>query len=266
LESLKKLATNSPIFFGIIITLLLWMAYIISGIFATIVSKDIIGSQLAETFGRIIFSILFLCLIWKVNWSSVAGVTRLGQWQYWLIILGFIVYETITHSYAMFGNLSFNFQNVKLSGAVALNSLGAGLIEEIVFRGIILYSSVRLWANSKTGIWKCIIISSVIFGSAHLIHILLGKPIPQTFLLGVSTFLSGIYLAIFVLYYKSIWPVVVFHGFLNALISIKAYYLSGFEDTTQAWILIILFQLPLVFWGVLLFRKLQIRDIVPKVP
>jgi hypothetical protein len=98
---------------------------------------------------------------------------------------------------------------------------------------------------------------------SHLIHLALGRPLDMVAMKLVMTFLSGIYFAALVLRWKTIWTVVLFHGVLNAVLSVRAVEVQGFTETATALGTVIPLQLPLVALGIYLIWKSPLRQVVP---
>jgi membrane protease YdiL (CAAX protease family) len=138
---------------------------------------------------------------------------------------------------------------------VAVNALLTGPLEEIPFRGLVLSAFLRLWGDSRRGTIKAVLYSSLIFGGMHIIHVLLGRPVPQAMLVVVSTFLSGIVYAAFVLRWKTLWTVVALHGVSNAVVAMRALETPGFAETVPGLGRMIALQLPLVAYGVYLIYR-----------
>ena len=263
MREFKRLATNSPVLFGVLITLLVWLFYIAAGIFAEILAQDRAGHDFAEAIGRLSASFLFLYLLWRFGWLDASGVTRPGTLGAWLVTLLLIAYETIVYQFPLFGDLAFKISDPSVSISVGLNALVTGLIEELPFRGIILYSFLRLWGDTRKGIIRSVLISAVLFSGSHLIHIALGSPFGPVAMKMIMTFLSSIYFAALVLRWRTIWTVVLFHGVLNASMSIRAVEVPGFTETATALGMIILLQVPLVVFGAYLISKVPLRQVVP---
>ena len=261
---LKRLATERPIPFALLVAAMLWAAYLLSGVLAAIVSTDGYGHEVVEAGGRFVASIVLLNLLWRYGWWEAGGIARGGAWHAWGIALALTAYDIAIHLHAFFGQTNLHVSAPVLAGAVALNSVAAGLIEEVAFRGLALYALVRLWGDSKQGIWKSVVVSSLIFGGTHLLRIALGKPPPLAALLAVSATMGGFYEAAIVLHGKSIWPAVIWHGLLNAVVSVQALGTPGFEETVPAWMLILLLQLPAFALGALLLWRVQPRPVVPE--
>lgn len=263
MRGFKRLATNNPILFGVLITLLVLVFYVAAGIFAEILAQDRAGHDFAEAIGRLFASFLFLYLLWRFGWLDGSGVTRPGTLGAWLVTLLIIVYEIIAYQFPFFGDLAFRISDPSVSISVGLNALVAGLIEELPFRGIILYSFLRLQEDTRKGIVRSVLISAVFFSGSHFIHIASGKPFSMVAMKMVMTFLSSIYYAALVLRWRTIWTVVLLHGVLNAFMSIRAIEAPGFTETATALGMISLLQAPLVVFGAYLISKVPLRQVVP---
>jgi membrane protease YdiL (CAAX protease family) len=262
MKTLKQLATHHPVVFSLLITLIVLIFYIAAAVLAEIVAQDDASYFLMEALGRIGASTFFLYILWRFGWLKAAGVAHLGTFRAWTVMLIILAYETVFTVYFFFGDFALNISDPKLSVSVGLNSMSTGLIEELPFRGIILYTFVRLWGDSRSGLFKGVLYSSLLFGGSHLIHILFGRPLPQATLVAISTFLSGIYLAALVLHWKSIWTAVLFHGLSNTIIAIKVIETPGFTETIPALSLFTVIQLPVVVYGLFLIFRQQLQPAV----
>jgi hypothetical protein len=75
--------------------------------------------------------------------------------------------------------------------------------------------------------------------------------------------LGGIYYAAFVLHSGSVWPAVVLHVVLNAVVGAQAVGNPEFAETVSGWLLVLALQLPAVVLGMVLILRVQPRPIVP---
>ena len=221
------------------------------------------GRQIVEALGRLTATFLLLLILCRLGWLNASGFTRLGGWQSWLLILLPMLYEIIVFLYLFFGDFTFDFSDPALVSVITFNHMTVGLLEETAFRGIILYSLIRIWGDSKSGIFKSVLVSALIFGLTHMIWVLTGRPVILTSFRALSTFLSGIYYAAFVLRGRSIWPVVVFHGLLNAVANVKVIGITGFEETISANAMWIIFIIPVVIYGIYLLWRMPLRPVIP---
>lgn len=262
MKALKQLATNHPVVFSLLITLIVLIFYIAAGVLAEIIAQDEVSYHLTEALARIALSTFFLYILWRFGWLKAAGVAQFGTFRAWAVMLIILAYETVFAVYFFFEDFAFDISDPKLSVSVGLNNMATGLIEELPFRGIILYTFVRLWVDSRRGLLKAVLYSSLFFGGSHLVHILFGRPLPQATFVAISTFLSGIYLAALVLHWKSIWTVVLLHGLSNTIIAIKVIETPGFTETIPALSLFTVIQLPVVAYGLFLIFRQQLRPTV----
>ena len=264
MTGLKRLAATHPALFGVLITFAVLVLYIIAGVFAAAATQGGVSRNLVEALGRFSAAGLFIGLLWSFGWLDGSGITVRGSWTAWLVTLLLVAYETVAFQLAFFGDLSIQMSNPGLSLSVALNALATGPLEEIPFRAVILYAFLRLWGGTRKGIVRSVLYSAAIFSASHLIHLALGRPLDMVAIKLVMTFLSGIYFAALVLRWKSIWTVVLFHGVLNAVLSIRAVEVQGFTETAAALGTIIPFQLPLVALGIYWIAKATPRVGQPK--
>lgn len=259
---LKRFAAESPIAFCSFTTVLLWICYIAAGVAAPLLGTTAAGQQMGDAVGRAVAALIFLGLLWRLGWLRAAGITRLGTWRSWLLVLPVLVYEILAHLYAFFGSFAFAVPESSLGQAVALNGAAAGLLEEIVYRALVLYVLMRLWGDSRHGILKSAFVSAMFFGSAHLLHLALGRPAPLVLLLFVSALLGGIYYAAFVQYGGSVWPAVMLHVMLNAVVGAQAVNNPQFAETVSGWLLVLALQLPAVVLGIVLILRVPPRPVV----
>ncbi len=203
----KNLAAKKPVLFGVLITFMILLLYIITAVIAGGISQDSADYNYYEAIGRAAASIVFLLMLWRMNWLKASGVTTAGSLTVWILIFFFVVYEAIAYQFALFGSFGFSLSDPGLALPVGLNALASGPIEELPFRAIILYAFIRLWGNTRQGIIRSVIYSSAIFGFSRSFHILPGIPPAVVGMKIVMTFLSRIYYAALVLRWKTIWTV-----------------------------------------------------------
>ncbi|MFC1556052.1 CPBP family intramembrane glutamic endopeptidase [candidate division KSB1 bacterium] len=261
----KSFTSNNPILFGILITFMALVFYIITAGIAASVSQDSAGYNYAEAIGRTAASFLFLIMLWRFGWFRSSGAGAAGNMTVWIITLVIIIYEFIINQYALFGNVVFSMPENPLSLPVGLNALASGPIEEIPFRAIVLYAFIRIWGDTRQGIFRSVVYSSLLFSTGHFIHLLLGVPFSTVGMKVIVTFLSGIYYAALVLRWRTIWTVALLHGVINAVMSIRAVNVEGFSESASALGIVTLFQIPLVLFGIYIIAKLPLRKVVSEV-
>ena len=128
-----------------------------------------------------------------------------------------------------------------------LLALMVGFVEESVFRGLMLT------ALRERGVWRAIIVTSVLFGLTHLANVLSGATVLETISQVAYTIAFGVAFAALVLRTGIIWPLVLAHAAIDA-----AYFLQvpGFAFSTT-WTLIINLGVVVVFagYGIVVMRR-----------
>jgi membrane protease YdiL (CAAX protease family) len=262
----QQLAIHSPILFGLIITLALFLLSTASFMLGAIMPGGVYGPHLGQTLGRLASTLLFVFILWRFGWLTAAGFGQAGGWQSWLPILLLLVYTGFAAVYAYTGDFRFDFSKPKLAGTVALNMMSIGLVEETVYRGVVMVGFLQTWGNSRWGIVGSVLLSALFFGASHMIWVVFGKPALQTTLTSLSALQAGIYYGAFVLASGSIWPAVVFHGLVNAAVNVKLIGEPDYKETVSSGVRMVLLNLPVVLYAVYLLWKVPPLAIIPNIP
>jgi membrane protease YdiL (CAAX protease family) len=182
-----------------------------------------------------------------------------GKPGVWIIALLLLAYSVAILSYALTGKFDPGLFSSELSVPVILFILLAALMEEVVFRGLVLQALVRAWGSAQIGIIKSALVSSLFFCSIHLFDLLGGRPLSAVFLQSLEAFFLGIVLGALVLSGKSIYPAVLLHGILNLSAYLLIENTGGVEPASSSWLLMSLFMLPLALYGLYLLRDLSLQ-------
>ena len=260
----RSLASEHPVTFGIIVTIIFILLVIASSLLGNLFPGEPYGQYIGGTIGRLISIAFLLLVLSRLGWLRPAGFTRLGGWQAWLTSLLCLVYWIPVSAYAVTGNIKFGISDPALFGLLTIFFLVLSFLEEVVFRGLILYAFIRVWGSTVPGIIKGVLASSILFGGMHVIYIISGTPLPALPLQIVETFTLGIFLGALVLVGSSIYPAVFFHGIVNlaAYLTLLANSYEGIP--TSAWIVLCLLMVPLAALGIYQLRGLSPRTILPE--
>ena len=206
--------------------------------------------------------------------AKVAWVMRQGLWSV-VVSIALVAYESI----ALLVDGSF----VVTDGwpgricYIALLTFLIGLFEETVFRGILLGGLVARWGSTRRGVIACAIVSSVLFGCAHVewwsMDVTDPLQIAQAALKIAQTGTYAFFLATMVLCTRELWGVSGIHALNDFLLmfcsigllgeSLEVSYVSEGSDGMVALVLYVVvttLYIPLV---VKAWRKLRDRDFVP---
>ncbi len=263
--ALKRFARNRPVWFGIVITLLLIVVQVLTGVVAY-GAEDPVTRTLLVTVVRGLGAVLWLVLLCRLGWLGMSGVSRLGDWRLWGLVLVLMAYDVGAHMWAFFGDFRLPIENPAFAAVTALNHIvDGGLTQELVFRGLVLCALVQAWGRSRRALAKSTLVSSLIFGLAHAVNLVMvlatgDKAAAMVGMQMASTLLAGVYYAALVLYGGTFWPVAVIHAALNAAINVRAIATPGFEETMSAWVTIVLSQIPMVILGICLLMRASARS------
>jgi membrane protease YdiL (CAAX protease family) len=237
-------------------------SYILSFPLSALFPETTSGQQVSEATARAILSLLFIGLLWRFGWLRAAGFARWPPWKRWLLLLPAIMYGVGAAVYAYTGDLTLVLPGPALTASVLFNQVTVGLLEETAFRGVVMYAMIARWGDTKRGILKSVLLSSLIFGSLHLTWIVTGKPALPTLLQSLGAFLGGIAYGAVVLYSQSIWPAVLWHALLNAAVNVKVIGDPSYAETPSMGVWYVLFSLPLVVCGLILLHEVPPQPVV----
>jgi len=172
-------------------------------------------------------------------------------------VLPLIAYKAILLVYAFFGKFHFGLPTLNITLAVLFFTFTTSLLEETMYRGLLLTSMVKAWGTTRKGLVAAAILSSVFWSSTHLINLVV-QPSPTVFMQVLETMFSGIIYAAIVLYVRSIWPAILFHWMVNASVGLQVVQSPMFEDTISAWLIAITVTLSVIPVGIVLLRKVSL--------
>jgi membrane protease YdiL (CAAX protease family) len=141
-----------------------------------------------------------------------------------------------------------------------------GFFEEILCRSFVTTFLIQRWGSSKTGIYRAVIISSILFGAVHIINFLMGR---YSILAAGTEAIYAVFLGVFfsacMLRNHSIWPVIIMHSIVNACGSLSEIAVGGsfgqyFEPSPADAISNLLLLLPLLIYGFFILRKVRPID------
>ncbi len=224
---------------------------------------------LSQSLGTLTATAYILFLTWRFGWLRAAGIVNLGSWLAWLVALGAFIYLILAYNVAFFGETSFDFDSLTSSSetsAIFWQQILVGIVEEILFRGFVLYSLVRVWGKTKRGLTATVLVSAFLFGIMHLLQAAAGHSLEIALFNTFEGFVSGIWFALFVLLWSTIWPVAAIHAGSNMVVILKALSEPGVALTEQGYALAILLQMPLVILGFWWLSKQTSCDVNSNIP
>ena len=108
-----------------------------------------------------------------------------------------------------------------------------GLTEELLFRGLITRMLYEKFGRTATGVWLSVLLSSLLFGTAHLGNAFIGQaPLAGVMVQAAVAASIGLCLGAIYLRSRSFWAVALLHGYLDfcGMISTGLFGLSQVEE------------------------------------
>ena len=87
-----------------------------------------------------------------------------------------------------------------------------GVVEEFLCRGWLLNEFLERFSDTKKGVIKSIVLSSLVFGAIHFTNMIDGQGFAETFVQVINASVSGMFLALVYYKTKNIWTVVTMHA------------------------------------------------------
>lgn len=142
-------------------------------------------------------------------------------------------------------------------GMVLVNTLLVGVSEEWMFRGV-LFQALR----SRLAMWPSLLLTSVLFGSVHLLNVFVTGQLFEAAVQALTAFLSGLVLVALLVRTGSIWVPIVYHAlwdFGTFMISAGGKAPGPHTDLSQgwAWALPVLLVLPNFLYAMFLLRRVR---------
>ena len=251
----KNFALRRPFLFGIVLivlyVLLLYPTYPVRFLFPDTEIGDLYG----DTAIKLIISLIFTALLWRFGWVQASGLTRFGGVKVWLVIAIILVYHVLVNLRFITGNFAIFFPDSPLRIANLVYYFPASLMEEIMFRGLTLLAMVFAWGQTRKGLVKAVLLSSILFGLIHLLNVV-DLPLTVVLLEVFVAAMLGFWWAAIFLATRSIWPAIILHWLTNAAVNVKLAGMDNFKETFNMHLGRGIFFIPLVVFGAYLIWKL----------
>jgi membrane protease YdiL (CAAX protease family) len=268
--NISNLTRQYPVGYVLILTILWVVLLLVFMIFASTVFHKPYGDAMMVSIGRLAVTACVLCLAWRLDWLEASGISKSGSWQIWLLTLGGLVYFASASLYSFYGSITFDFSSLLRlpdARAVVITHFTAGLSEEILFRGLLLYALMRVWGSTTRGIFGSVLLSSALFALVHLTQVFThGVSLASALFLVFQVFVISFWWGALVVMGGSIWPAVIFHFVVNAVVAVQGLTTPIMEPGILAYSQHLWFSLPLGVAAIGLLVKTTPHLVVPEVP
>jgi membrane protease YdiL (CAAX protease family) len=254
----KNFATRHPIAFGfIVIVLFALLSTLVWPITQTYPYPE--GHEIGTALSKLVITACFIFLLWRFGWIKIAGFASLGRKQVWLLATVMMIYNAVFAAFAFTGSFKFGLPGLNLTIAVIFFTFTTSLLEETIYRGLVLTALVKAWGSTRRGLFVAAIVSGLFWASTHLVNLTV-HPFPVVALQVLGMAIPGFVYAALVLSGRSIWPVIVFHWVVNLTVNLQAIQNPNFEETLPAWLIFNLVVLPMVIVGIQHLRKVPLTQ------
>ncbi|MGL5928226.1 MAG: lysostaphin resistance A-like protein [Dermatophilaceae bacterium] len=222
--------------------------------------EEVAGSG-ATVVSQLIAAVAATAFVLWLGWWRAIGLTWAGSLRHlyllWVPVLTLVVLFLLTP-------MSETVDGQWLAVSVPKNML-TGYVEEVVVRGVILFILLRAWRHRSFGVLRAVVVSSLLFGAAHLIGLLGGGNVLSLSSQAIYATFLGVGFAAVLVRTNTIWPLVVLHGLINVVVGDVAPKESVVATTDTFVLGAIILVVPLLVHGLVLVRRRR-RSVVGTSP
>jgi membrane protease YdiL (CAAX protease family) len=258
---MNRYASNHPVLFGLLVTLGWLVLLVVSMGIASSALHRPYGEDTTVTIGRLVGTACILLLVWRLGWLESSGIARLGKWQIWLLAFGGMIYFAGTSLYSFYGKPVFSFSTLirsPESSTVLVTLFVVSVGEEILFRGLVLHALIRVWGVTTQGIIGSVFVTSLLFAVLHVSQVLTHSvSLSSVSWLILETSAISIWWGGLVVRGRCVWPAVMLHFAVSAIVAIQGLTVPMVEPATAAYRQILWFSLPLGAVGIWLLLRAE---------
>lgn len=226
-------------------------------LFAALVISEVLSGLLEKREYSLIISGLLtvaVAFLFKMPKSFYLTTSfRLDSLKYFVVPIGYII------SIPLFtGGYHFEF----ITNDILLMMTGVGIFEEVLTHSICMGLLIHKWGIGRHSIIKAGIVSSLLFGSFHLLAILQDPTNEHLVLMKMSTVVFASFIGIgfagLVHVSNTIWPAVVLHALIDIMFYVGSEEMLAkiYNEWTLTFSIIsILYALPFGLFGIWLLQK-----------
>ena len=259
MKSVQNFSERKPLIF-VLILLVAWMMLVsVIAILVGMLLNKPIADPLIQAVGALVATLFLLLGAYRVGWIHHIGITSFGSPLAWIVTLGLSIYVVLAGFYAFFGEFSFQVSALldHETWPILLQGVRAGFVEEVVFRGIILYVLMRVWGQKKRGVITALIVQAVLFALPHAFQLLAGVTPASALSNVLATLIFGLWIGMLVVAVGSLWPAIFLHAVSNSFTLIKGLSSTWITPYYLGYLQGALFEIPLVLIGLWIVLKLK---------
>ena len=113
-------------------------------------------------------------LLIKLGMLKEARFTPPREWRAVWLVWPFLVFTLLNLDSVISGHLEVDTSRPALIILFIFLNLSIGFAEEVMARGVVLNLLLRNWGASRRGIFLAVLVSALLFGSAHIFNVISG--------------------------------------------------------------------------------------------
>jgi membrane protease YdiL (CAAX protease family) len=189
-----------------------------------------------------------------LGWRERAGLAAPRRARPWALIVLPLVYLGLVYPFLFTGSFAPNLRDPGLTALVGGDAFAAGVMEELIFRGLIFYALLRVWGRTRAGIVRASVVSSLFFSLPHVTNIFFGH---QPLRVGAQilwAFLLGVAFAFLVYAGSNVWPTAFTHGAIDAIVTTNRMG-KVINLTPSMAVIMVLAAIPVLIYAYVVMRK-----------
>lgn len=264
MQKIKAFTFHQPVIFTMLVLLL---AIIASEAPLKSLFLPFLDPQSADYLSGIILQfgigLLLLSLLIGLGLFQQANFRRPERWRDLWLLWPLVILTLLNCEPLWNGTLVLDTSRPLALLLFPLLMFSIGFFEEILGRGVVLLVLLQKWGGTRRGIYQAVLVSSLMFGAAHLINLIQNRYslLANLTQIGYAFFFAVLFAACF-LRLKSIWPVMILHATFDFASGLREVIVGGglstqpYSITPQDALVSLLITLPLCLYGLFLLRKL----------
>ncbi|MBR1751293.1 MAG: CPBP family intramembrane metalloprotease [Ruminococcus sp.] len=206
------------------------IAMIFMGLIEAVIPTEAIPSAIASTVLRILISALFIVIIKKLFGMKI-GIGKSG------LVKGVFLYGLFI-CIAAVSNFIGSYMTPEKSFIQALPWLllyfifymTVGIVEEIIYRGLIFNSFRKYFGESKKGIYCSVFLSATVFGIVHITNLIFAPDLViATITQVIYAFFFGVLIAVIYFRTENLLPCIILHGISDFI----SFFLTCFAEDLE---------------------------------
>lgn len=246
-----------PVLFAVVFLIVVFaLQQLIGRALGSASDPSVYSSQSRELISEGLSAAIVAVIVLALGWWRAVGFTGFRSWHsVWLAWFPALLVASLFMLQALQSPLT---DDARWLGLSIPNMFFVGFFEEALTRGLILYLLLTAWKSRPNGVVEAVLVSSVLFGLAHLLNLFTGAPLSATMIqIGYATGF-GVGFAALLLRTNTIWIGVVLHALVDA--NGEAWFGPSTEATETTGdpanlSPLVLVGLPLLIYGIILIRK-----------